>query len=260
MLRTAKSDPTDPAEQLDLHKILKTCYFADKRAINEIGCPIFGAKYIAMRYGPVPVEIYEMLKCEPIWLGEMLEDGVDDYPWDRERFHVFLKDGQDGAGGCDNIAPADMPLIKEEFAKCRAMTFTQRTRETHGMDWMLGCDRPGNVMAYEDIISETRPDRDAMIADLRENAPYFALQASNRNALGQWALSRRACSASVCPLPKLPTMLNFKLRASNTSDWCQARWLQYSDQDLGEPCDQRISPGQSTSYLARALLAECPRK
>ena len=55
MLRTAKSDPTDPAEQLDLHTILKTCYFADKRALNEIGRPVFGAKYIAMRYGPVPV-------------------------------------------------------------------------------------------------------------------------------------------------------------------------------------------------------------
>ena len=175
MLQAARSDLTDPAERLDLHTILKTCYFADKRALNAHRRPIFGAKYVAMRYGPVPMEIYEMLKCEPIWLGEMFEDGVDDYPWDRERYHVFLKGGQNGTDECGNIARADMPLIEEEFAKCRRMTFTQRTRETHGMDWMLGCDRPGNVMTYEDMISETHPDRDELIEDLQENGRYFAL-------------------------------------------------------------------------------------
>ena len=39
MLRATKSDPADPVEQLDITTILKTCYFADKRAINEIGAP-----------------------------------------------------------------------------------------------------------------------------------------------------------------------------------------------------------------------------
>ena len=39
----------------------------------------------------------------------------------------------------------------------------------------MGFERPGRSMDWEDMILETRPDRDAMIADLRENAPYFAL-------------------------------------------------------------------------------------
>ena len=30
-------------------------------------------------------------------------------------------------------------------------------------------------MAYEDMISQTRPDRDALIEDLQENGHYFAL-------------------------------------------------------------------------------------
>ena len=68
-----------------------------------------------------------------------------------------------------------MPLIEEEFARCRAMVFTQRTRETHATDWMMGFERPSRFMDWEDMISETHPDRDGMIADLRENAPYFAL-------------------------------------------------------------------------------------
>lgn len=175
MLQAAKSDPKDPTRQLDFHTILKTCYFADKRALNGLGRPIFGAKYVAMQYGPVPVEIYEMLKCEPMWLSEMIEDGVDDYPWERERYHVFLKDGQNGPGECENIARADMPLIEEEFFNCRKMTFTQRTHETHGIDWVMGFERPGKVMDYEDMILETNPDRDKLIEDLREIGPYLAL-------------------------------------------------------------------------------------
>ena len=175
MLRTAKCDPVDPADRLDLTTILKTCYFADKRALNEIGRPVFGGHYMALELGPVPVEIAEMLRCDPVWLAELAGDGLTDYPWETEGCRVFLRPGHDGHEDCGSIAPIDMPLIEEEFAKCRAMTFTQRTRETHGMDWMLGCDRPGNVMAYEDMISETRPGRDELIEDLQENGRYFAL-------------------------------------------------------------------------------------
>ena len=175
MLRTAKSDPTDPAEQLDLTTILKTCYFADKRAINEIGRPVFGGRYMALELGPVPVEIAEMLRCDPVWLAELAGDGLTDYPWETEGCGVFLRPGHDGHEDCGSIAPVDMPLIEEEFARCRRTVFTQQTHETHALDWVMGFERPGRSMDWEDMISETRPDRDAMIADLRENAPYFAL-------------------------------------------------------------------------------------
>ena len=51
----------------DLHAVLKACYFADKSHLNEYGRPVFGARYQAMPYGPVPLQIYEMLKGEPHW-------------------------------------------------------------------------------------------------------------------------------------------------------------------------------------------------
>lgn len=45
--------------EVDLHAALNACYFADKSQLNEHLQPIFGATYRAMKYGPVPVEIYE---------------------------------------------------------------------------------------------------------------------------------------------------------------------------------------------------------
>ena len=66
------------AGPLDLHAVLKACYFADKSHLNEYGRPVFGAVYRAMKYGPVPLEIYEMLKGEPLWLWETKQE---DFPW-----------------------------------------------------------------------------------------------------------------------------------------------------------------------------------
>jgi hypothetical protein len=63
---------------LDLHAVLKACDFADKSHPNEFGRPVFGAAYRAMKHGPVPLEIYEMLKGEPLWL---YETGRDKFPW-----------------------------------------------------------------------------------------------------------------------------------------------------------------------------------
>jgi hypothetical protein len=71
--------------KLDLHTILKTCYFADKEHLNKHRRPIFGATYRAMRFGPVPLEIYELAKGDPIWLPEL---DADSYPWSPEGHHL----------------------------------------------------------------------------------------------------------------------------------------------------------------------------
>lgn len=76
-------------QRLDLHAILKTCYFADKAHLNEFGRPIFGATYRAMRFGPVPIEVYEMLKGESLWLAEL---ETDRYPWVLEGYTIRLTD------------------------------------------------------------------------------------------------------------------------------------------------------------------------
>ena len=77
--------------RLDFQTILKSCYFADKEALVKRRRPIFGARYFAMQYGPVPTEIYQMLKCEPIWLVELAEENVTEYPWDQKNHFLSLK-------------------------------------------------------------------------------------------------------------------------------------------------------------------------
>jgi len=46
----------------DLHKLSKILYFAEQKHLVKYGSPIVGDYFIAMEKGPVPSQIYDMLK------------------------------------------------------------------------------------------------------------------------------------------------------------------------------------------------------
>ena len=154
------------ANRLDLHTILKSFYFADKEHLNKYGRPIFGAVYRAMKFGPVPLEVYEMLKGDPIWLAEL---DVESLPWRLIGYSVNLE-GNDHEDR-NVFSETDFQCLQDGYSKSSSMSFNARTAATHGPDWQkanLG------LMRYEDMLEDT-PDKDEIIARLRESAPFMRL-------------------------------------------------------------------------------------
>jgi len=47
----------------DFHKIFKILYFSDREHLMEYGRAITGDNYIAMKYGPVPSNLYDIFKA-----------------------------------------------------------------------------------------------------------------------------------------------------------------------------------------------------
>jgi uncharacterized phage-associated protein len=45
------------------HRISKIMYFADRKHLEKYGRFICGDSYVAMKHGPVPSEIYDILKA-----------------------------------------------------------------------------------------------------------------------------------------------------------------------------------------------------
>lgn len=150
----------------DLHELLKACYFADKNHLNAHNRPIFGAVYRAMKFGPVPLEIYGMLKSDPLWLAEL---GVDSFPWALEGFHVRKKSNE--CADLDVLSNSDLTALRSGHRLSSAMTFNFRTASTHGPDWQAA---NLDIMKYEDMIDEG-PDKQDKIAYLREAAPRMKL-------------------------------------------------------------------------------------
>ena len=46
----------------DFHKVFKILFFADQKHLSRYGRPVVGDYYVAMRHGPVPSRIYDILK------------------------------------------------------------------------------------------------------------------------------------------------------------------------------------------------------
>lgn len=164
MLFWAAEDRRGP---LDLHTVLNACYFADKEHLNQHWRPIFGATYRAMAYGPVPLEIYELLKGDPLWLAEL---GLDDVPWERKGYHFRLASNERPA--LDELSPSDLKALKEAFAKACGQTFNARTTASHDQAWERA--RLG-LMRYEDMIEADNPDREAILDALYEDAHLMAV-------------------------------------------------------------------------------------
>lgn len=151
---------------IDLHTLLKAVYFADKAHLNKFGRPIFGASYRAMKFGPVPVEVYEMAKSEPLWLAEL---GVDQFPWQLHGYRLALtrNDNPD----LSVLSETDMDELAPGLEKSASLTFSARTDATHGPDWQLA---QLGWMRYEDMLDDT-PDKNHKIAYLRETARTLRL-------------------------------------------------------------------------------------
>ncbi len=150
----------------DLHAALKGCYFADKKHLNEHDRPIFGATYRAMKFGPVPLEIYDMTQGSALYLAEL---GATRYPWTLQGYTLKLRDNH--APDMAALSKTDMEALEYGYKRSKSMTFNERTAATHGFDWQAA---KLGIMKYEDMIAETDKKADK-VAYLREAAPFMRL-------------------------------------------------------------------------------------
>lgn len=151
---------------IDLHAALKACYFADKEHLNAFQRPIFGATYRAMKFGPVPLEIYEMAKGEALWMAEI---GTDRLPWQLTGYRLSRADNSEEDRS--HLSESDQEHFASGLKRSLEMSFTERTAMTHGPDWQkaeLG------FMKYEDMLDDG-PEKEDIIAYLKENARFIKL-------------------------------------------------------------------------------------
>lgn len=151
---------------IDLHAALKTCYFADKSHLNEYYRPIFGATYKAMKFGPVPLEIYEMAKGESLWLAEL---GVDRLPWRLDGYKLYLIANEDV--DCSALSESDIQHLRSAFQKSIGMSFNERTSATHGRDWQ---EAGLGIMSYENMIEDS-DDKNNIVEYLNESSRFMRI-------------------------------------------------------------------------------------
>ena len=150
-------------ERRDIHKLFKILYFADMEHLYKYGRAITGDRYIAMKYGPVPSSIYDMVK---------IVRGTSIYKMDELKAFFRIEDAiltplRDA--DIDYLSVTDIEELNASIAKYMSWSFASMTSKSHGSAWQSAWDNPERDEIYvEDILRECNADEE-YIAYIVEN-------------------------------------------------------------------------------------------
>lgn len=139
----------------DIHKIFKILYFADMTHLNKYGRAITGDRYIAMKYGPVPSSIYDMVK---IVRGDSWY--VQD---DLKAFFSIHGNSLEPLRDADTnyLSESDVKELDSAIEKYKDVDFNEMTKLSHGSAWTKTWRNPYcDEISVEDILRECGADED----------------------------------------------------------------------------------------------------
>lgn len=135
----------------DMHKLCKILYFADQRHLSEYGRSITGDIYIAMRFGPVPSCVDDVLKAlrgDSFFSTSTEIEPIKSCLAFENRFIIrALKDPD-----LDVLSPSDLSCLDYAVDLCRNKSFDQLTKFSHGLAWSNTA--PDRAISVKDILRE----------------------------------------------------------------------------------------------------------
>lgn len=147
---------------ITFHTISKVLFYADKKHLLSYGRPVIGDEYTAMRWGPVPSDVYNLLQSDPIMLEAL---GLESVPFEVVGSHSVRL----GECGPDMtvFSDSDIEALEQSFTENAHLSFGQLVDKTHREPEYKNA--PGHWMRYEDYF-EGDPHRDERVADLVETS------------------------------------------------------------------------------------------
>lgn len=111
----------------DFHKVFKILYFADQKHIAKYGRPVTGDGYIAMKNGPVPTNMYDILKA--IKSDSLFNESAKEYKqyFDVKFYFVSGKTRPD----LDFLSETDIDCLLESISENKDLDFLKLTDKSH---------------------------------------------------------------------------------------------------------------------------------
>lgn len=129
--------------KLSKHHLSKILYFADKFHIGKYGRTLTGQRYVAMKNGPVPSQIYDFIKfvegrSDGSFLGSYVQC-IAEFIGFIPNYFVIAKKPAD----IDFLSKSAIDALDESIAKYGNASFGLRTDESHDSAWKEAWERPG---------------------------------------------------------------------------------------------------------------------
>ena len=118
----------------DMHKVSKILYFADRSHLSKYARSITGDDYIKMSYGPVPSNVYDIMKAVR---GDSFFANTSEAKA-LEQYFKFVNSKDIMPLMCANLdylSESDVECLDEAIAMCKDLTFEELTRLSHDFAW-----------------------------------------------------------------------------------------------------------------------------
>jgi uncharacterized phage-associated protein len=153
--------------KMEYLRLLKLLYIADRESIAETGCPISLSRAVAMDYGPLSSEVYDLIKGER----------SDESEWSRfiqaHGHNLELLDDP----GRGSLSKYEIAKLNEVSRKYEHLTEWQIVEQTHQFqEWIDNRPMPGSSKSIpiESILDAVgmSQQKEEIMADLQEKAVY----------------------------------------------------------------------------------------
>lgn len=110
--------------KIDFHKLFKILYFAEQKHLVRFGRLIIGDKFVAMKDGPVPSEIYYELK-------KLRQNQANQYFTIKNWCYITAKQEPD----LDEISDSEICCLEESVQENKDLTHSELSKKSHQMAW-----------------------------------------------------------------------------------------------------------------------------
>ena len=123
-------------DQRDIYSLVKAAYYAQQNHLARYGTPLFKDCICALPFGPVPSNIYNVLKMASGDSNELNYHRSDDMHLASDA--INFKSGRYSAKedpNMDFLSKSDIESLNYGIEKVAKMSFNQIKEDTHGMEW-----------------------------------------------------------------------------------------------------------------------------
>ncbi len=149
--------------------VSKVLFYAEKEHLNRFGRPIIADTFIAMPNGPVPSAVYDVLKGKFAYMGiaEMVPEAIRTIGGAYALTPLRAAD-------LSKLSKSDIECLQLALDRCAHLPFGRLSEQTHHeLAWT---EAPINgAMSYEHFLDIDNPERDAILAEVKEFAAYGVL-------------------------------------------------------------------------------------
>lgn len=119
-------------ERSDFHKVFKVLYFAEQKHLARYGSPIIGDVFIAMKNGPVPSKIYDILKALRNELAFTVDTQFEKKLIEVKDNHSILPIGEVDR---ELFADTEFECLDESITENKSLSFALLTEKSHDEAW-----------------------------------------------------------------------------------------------------------------------------